>query len=102
MQQKALKKEDYIQIRVKPEIKSMLKQAALGSGLSLSRFILDNSLKAAEKILAEQASMTLKHEEFERFIQALENPPEPNAALRKAANEYDENDERAKKADHSF
>ncbi|MCB0262300.1 MAG: DUF1778 domain-containing protein [Calditrichaeota bacterium] len=102
MQTANLKKEKYIQIRVEPEKKSILKQAALGLGVNLSKFVLDASLKEAEKIIEEQISITLKQEEFERFFQALENPPEPNAALRKAADDYYENLERAKNAGYSI
>lgn len=101
MQTTNLKKEKYIQIRVEPDKKLILKQAASGLGVNLSQFVLDVSLKEAEKIIEEQSSITLKNEQYERFLLALKNPPEPNAALRKAANDYYENLNRARKAGYS-
>ncbi len=68
--------------------KDLLQHAADLLGRSLTDFILTASQEAANKVIREHDIITLTVQESENFIQTLLNPPEPNAALKKAAKRY--------------
>lgn len=77
-----------IDIRLDPEQKSLLEEAAAVSGHSLTSFLLANSLPAAHAVLREHQTTVLSRTDAEKFIALLENPPKPNTALRSAVREY--------------
>ena len=77
-------KEDRISIRTPPELKQMLIAAAAVSNISMTDFLLAAGRKAAELVLAESRQITLNQQEWDRFMNLLDNPPPPNAALRVA------------------
>lgn len=68
--------------------KQLIQHAADLLGRSLSDFVISASQKAARKLIREHNIIKLSVEDSERFAQALLNPPEPNAALKLAAKEY--------------
>lgn len=74
-------REQRIEIRIRPKDKAMLEKAASTFGLSLSAFMLSNSLKAAQEGLAAQNRITLSEKEWNHFMQVMENPPRPGKAL---------------------
>lgn len=77
-------KEDRISIRTPPELKQMLTAAAAVSNVSMTNFLLAAGRKAAELVLAESRHITLNQQEWDRFMNLLDNPPPPNPALRAA------------------
>lgn len=77
-------KEDRISIRTPPELKQMLIAAAAVSNISMTDFLLTAGRKAAELVLAESRQITLNQQEWDRFMNLLDNPPPPNTALRAA------------------
>jgi len=76
-----------LEARVAPEQKSLFKRAADLRGESLTEFMVTSMREAAVKTL-EQHQLVLSLNEQEIFVDMLMNPPEPNAALREAAEEY--------------
>jgi len=74
-------------LRIKPQDKKTLESAAQREGLSLSSFLLTHALEVARRS-NEVDTLTLNREDSLRFAAALENPPSPNAALRKAFRNY--------------
>ncbi|MCZ7554805.1 MAG: DUF1778 domain-containing protein [Bacteroidia bacterium] len=77
-----------IDIRLDPEQKSLLEEAAAVSGHSLTSFLLANSLPAAHAVIREHQTTVLSRTDAEKFIALLENPPKPNKALKSAVREY--------------
>lgn len=77
-----------IDIRLDPEQKSLLEEAAALSGHSLTSFLLANTLPAAHAVIREQQTTKLSRADSERFLELLENPPKPNNALKSAVREY--------------
>jgi uncharacterized protein (DUF1778 family) len=77
-----------LEARVSAAQKSMLQQAAALSGRTLSEFVVASAQEAARRVIAEQESIRLSREEQSAFVQALLNPPEPNARLERAAQAY--------------
>ena len=62
----------------------MLIAAAAVSNISMTDFLLNSARKAAEAVLAEAHQIKLNQQEWDRFMDLLDNPPPPNAALRAA------------------
>mgnify|MGYP001366501337 FL=1 len=77
-----------LEARVSAAQKSLLQQAAALSGRTLSEFVVASAQDAARRVIAEHESIRLSREEQLAFVQALLNPPEPNARLRRAAKSY--------------
>ena len=80
-----------IDIRLDPEQKTLLEEAAAVSGHSLTSFLLANTLPAARAVIREHQATKLSRTDAEKFMELLENPPKPNAALKAAVREYLEN-----------
>ena len=49
----------------------------------------DNALESADHLIRERERLILSDQDWEIFSAALTNPPEPNAALRKAFASHD-------------
>jgi len=77
-----------LEARVSAAQKNLLQQAAALSGRTLSEFVVASAQDAARRVLAEHESIRLSREEQLAFVQALLNPPEPNARLKRAAKAY--------------
>ncbi len=82
-------KDDVIHIRTAPSDKSLIEKAAEGLGLTVSAFMLQNSLKAARSELAEIERISLTKRDAELFFSALLKPAGPNAALKSAFKTYE-------------
>lgn len=77
-----------LEARVSAAQKSLLQQAAALSGRTLSEFVVASAQDAARRVIAEHESIRLSREEQLAFVQALLNPPKPNARLKHAAKAY--------------
>ena len=79
-----MKKDETLHIRVVQEDKSLIEEAAKFQGLSSSSFMLQNTLEAARRTLAEANRISLSTRDAELFLQALDAPSTANPALEKA------------------
>ena len=75
-------KDSRVDFRVSDVQKSLLERAAEIKHLSLSSYILSASIKQAELDIAENEMLILSNRDRDLVMSALENPPEPNEALR--------------------
>lgn len=76
--------------RVTREEKEMIETAASLRGTSASDFVRMATREAALKTIREHEVLTLNEEEKRIFVEALLNPPKPNAKLVAAARRYKE------------
>ncbi len=76
--------------RVTPETLSLFKRAAEIEGRSVSDFVVAAAQKAAQDAVAELEVLKLSHENQERFLDNILNPPEPNQALQDAFSRHRE------------
>lgn len=77
--------------RVTPEQRALFERAAaLGNFSSLTEFLTAAAEKEAREIIEHHEKMYLSQVDTELFINLLIDPPEPNEALRKAVEEYNE------------
>ena len=77
-----------LEARVSTAQKCLLQQAAALSGCTLSEFVVASAQDAARRVIAEHESIRLSREEQLAFVEALLQPPEPNARLKRAAKAY--------------
>lgn len=77
-----------LEARVSPELKAIWQEAAALEGRSLTDFVVASVQAAAYAVLERHQKLVLGHQESQAFVQALLNPPEPNAALSQAADRY--------------
>ncbi len=82
-------KGEVIHIRSAPSDKTLIEKAADAVGLTISSFMLQNSIKAARRELAEVEKIFLSKQDADLFYSALMNPSAPNAALKSAFKDYD-------------
>ena len=77
-------KQERMHIRLDSVAKQKLEQAAQFSHKSLSEFVLSHALATANKIIEAHEKIVLNEKDWNVFLDALENPPKPNAALKQA------------------
>jgi uncharacterized protein (DUF1778 family) len=77
-------KQERMHIRLDTLSKQKLEKAASYSHKKLSEFVLSQSLAAAETIISEHEQLTLSNNDWELFLDALENPPAKNTKLNEA------------------
>ena len=81
-------KTERLQARVNPETKDLIERAALVRGVSVSDFVINSAYDAATETLEGYKTLHLNKQDSKRFFDALLNPPEANAAFKKAAKRY--------------
>lgn len=77
-----------INIRASARQKSVLKRAARLRQTTMSDFVLENAVRAAQEVIAQQkaadrTAFTLPKDKWDEFCAALDAPPKPKPALRK-------------------
>ena len=82
----------HVHFRTTPEIKQRIADAAALLGQSVTDFIEAAATERAQQILSQQ-TLLLTNGERERFLAAIETPPEPTLAMHRGA-------ERAMRAVH--
>lgn len=79
----ATNKRETLNIRIKPEERSLIDRAAKARGKNRTDFVLDAARMAAEEALLDQAIIAASPEAYAAFLARLDMPPEPNERLRK-------------------
>jgi len=76
-----------LDIRITPEAKQILQQAAKERHTSISQFVLESALSSASAVLAERSRLGLNAEQWEAFMAALDAPPRRHPRLERLLNE---------------
>lgn len=84
-------KKERLHIRLDSLAKQKLEKAAQFSHKSLSEFVLSYALTSANEIIEAHEKLVLTENDFNVFLDALENPPKANAALKEAFNLHEQN-----------
>lgn len=77
-----------ITARVPVQIQETLEIAAGMVGSTLNQFIVQTALREAERIIEQERMIRLSTQDAEAFLEALDNPPPPNAKLTRALKNY--------------
>ncbi len=81
-------KAERLEARLSYSQKELIQHAADLLGRTLTDFVITSSQETAKRVIREHEIVTLTARESRSFVDALSNPPEPNAALKKAAKRY--------------
>ena len=81
-------KQERMHIRLDTPSKQKLERAAAYAHKSLSEFVLGQALHAADEMIQEHETLMLELADWDVFLDALDNPPEPNVKLRQAFAEH--------------
>ena len=77
-------KSERLHLRLDPIAKGRIERAAGHCGQSLSQFVLSRSIDAADQVIRKHETMVLSERDWATFMDAILDPPEPNARLREA------------------
>lgn len=80
-------KENRFSIRATAKQKDLIARAALRSNKTISEFVLENAIEAAEALEADNANFAVSREKYEQFLAALDEKPKSIPALRKLFSE---------------
>jgi len=72
-------------LRIRPDDKALLMRAVAYAHTDLTNFVLRNTMQAAKAVIAQAEHVFLSERDSLRVLDALENPPAPNAKLLAAA-----------------
>jgi len=75
-------KRETLNLRIKPEERSLIDRAAKVRGKNRSNFVLDAARAAAEEALLDQTVITADPQAYAAFLARLDMPPQPNERLR--------------------
>lgn len=78
-------KQDRVEIRTSSGEKKQFEAAALFLGMNISSFMRMSALEKSTEVLRKSRSIVLSDEDQNAFLEALQNPPRPNKAMKKAA-----------------
>jgi uncharacterized protein (DUF1778 family) len=82
------RKQQRLEARVTPEQKRLIERAATLRGTTVTEFVVASAQEAATNTIKDFEVLHLRDEAREVFINAVLNPPRPNAAARTAAERY--------------
>ena len=71
-----------LNIRIKPEERSLIDRAAKAQGKNRTDFVLDAARVAAEQTLLDQALIAVSPQAYAAFLTRLDRPPQANERLR--------------------
>jgi uncharacterized protein (DUF1778 family) len=77
-----------LEARVPGEQKLFFQRAAALQGVTLTDFMVDSLQTAAARVVEEHDVLKLSLEDKRRFVDGLMNPPDPNEALKRAAERH--------------
>lgn len=82
------RKEERLDVRLRKDAKKLIAEAAALSHQSLSEFVVSAAIERSKEVIEQSNAFVLSQQEASRFLDALANPPSPNAKLRDAAERY--------------
>ena len=77
-----------LNFRLPFELKEKIERAAIVSGVTVTDFAINALANSADNVLDKHQNRILSDRDRDIFLAMIENPPEPNEALKKAAQEY--------------
>ena len=77
-------KRETLNLRIKPELRGLIDQAAELSGKNRTDFVLDAARHAAENALLDRTVFSVSRKDYDAFVAKLDAGPRPNARLRRS------------------
>jgi uncharacterized protein (DUF1778 family) len=82
------RREERLEARVSRATKALIQKAADLQGRSVTDFVVNSAVEAATRTVQASELMHLTQRDRIAFVEALLNPPAPNARLQKAAQRH--------------
>ena len=82
--QRGKSKRATLNLRIKPELRGLIDQAAALSAKNRTDFVLDAARNAAEDTLLDRTVFAVNPKAYAEFLARLDAPPRPNARLRRS------------------
>lgn len=79
--EKGAKRDTTINVRVSVKTRDLIDTAAELIGKTRSEFVLESARQHAIDVLLDQRLFSLREKEYEAFLNALDNPPDPPERL---------------------
>lgn len=79
-----------VSARVPETVHETLAEAAALVGATLNQFVVQSALERAKEVIESERLIRLTEKDAEAFFSALENPPEPSASMKAAAQRHAE------------
>jgi len=76
-------KRQSLNLRIRPEERSLINRAAKSLGKNRTDFVLDAARRAAEDALLDRTNFTATPKAYAEYLARLDAPPQPNERLRK-------------------
>jgi uncharacterized protein (DUF1778 family) len=76
-----------IDIRITPEARRLLQQAAQERHTTISQFVLESALHSANAVLAERSRIALNADQWTAFMAAFDAPPRRHPRMERLLNE---------------
>jgi uncharacterized protein (DUF1778 family) len=76
--------------RVSESVRGFIEEAAALRGTTVNQFLAQAAYEKAQQVLDEEHLIRLSARDAKAFFAAIENPPEPNEALKRAARRHAE------------
>jgi uncharacterized protein (DUF1778 family) len=83
----SMSKTERIDVRASISVKQLLQQAALASHKSVSEFLLDAGVNAANQALSDRRHFVLEEEQWADFLAVLDRPVQTKTRLRRLISE---------------
>lgn len=81
-------KNERINLRIDRHTKDLIEYAAAIDHRTLTSFIVACAKEHAEQLIERETTIRLKKRDWDSFMTTIENPPKPNAALKKLVREH--------------
>ena len=86
----ATTKDSRLNIRFDERTRQLLDKPTGYTHVNLSELVVSKAVAAAERVVHEQESISLKTEDFQAFLNAIDTPAEPSAPLKRAMEDHAE------------
>lgn len=73
---------------VTAHLRAKIEEAAAWRGMPIGNFVIEAAVRAADEVIERERLIQLSRADAEQILDLLANPPEPNDALRKAADAH--------------
>ena len=87
MKPRTSSKSDRLDIRITPEARRLLQEAARERHTTISQFVLESALNSASTLLAERSRLGLNAKQWEAFMAMLDGPPRRHTRMERLLNE---------------
>ncbi len=83
-----MRKENRVEFRTSHQEREQIEKAASLLGMNVSAYLRMVAIERSAQVLKSSKTLLLSDRDAALFLNALENPPPPNRALKKAVKQY--------------